>query len=259
MHVSIEWKVFLANYPLVVSSFILEVVNSYSPNGSINAASLIQLLIDQQDPQLLTFFQQPIKTLRLQSDLNKQNEGDQAVVATIAPDPVVAIPAAPTSDEQKVLEFLRLLEDYRTKCEEEGNYLEAAHAHKQLGILKKQEEKRQQKLLRARQFEEKQAIHTLHEQQAADFETAWEQYLNEYDMMAQDYIRQLTERHAVALRELQVRGLLHYTPINSYLLVRLSCVIRQSFSSLGGPENFLSKEESKSSVHEAKIIRRPND
>jgi hypothetical protein len=36
--------------------------------------------------------------------------------------------------DPKVVEFLRILEEYRVKCEEEGNYLEAGRAHKQLGI-----------------------------------------------------------------------------------------------------------------------------
>jgi hypothetical protein len=36
--------------------------------------------------------------------------------------------------DPKVVEFLRILEEYRVKCEEEGNYLEAGRAHKQLGV-----------------------------------------------------------------------------------------------------------------------------
>jgi len=54
--------------------------------------------------------------------------------------------------DPKVFEFLRILEEYRVKCEEEGNYLEAARAYKQLGVLRKQEEKRQQKAIYARYF-----------------------------------------------------------------------------------------------------------
>ena len=52
--------------------------------------------------------------------------------------------------DAKVLEFLRILEDYRVKCEEEGNYLEAGRAHKQLAVLRKQEEKRQHKAILVR-------------------------------------------------------------------------------------------------------------
>ena len=37
-----------------------------------------------------------------------------------------------------MLEFLRILEEYRVKCESEGNYLEAGRAAEQLDTLRKQ-------------------------------------------------------------------------------------------------------------------------
>ena len=37
-----------------------------------------------------------------------------------------------------MLEFLRILDEYRLKCEEEGNYLEAERAARQLKTLRKQ-------------------------------------------------------------------------------------------------------------------------
>lgn len=40
--------------------------------------------------------------------------------------------------DPKVTEFLRILEEYRIKCESEGNYLEAGRASEQLGTLRKQ-------------------------------------------------------------------------------------------------------------------------
>jgi Ca2+-binding EF-hand superfamily protein len=47
--------------------------------------------------------------------------------------------------DPKVLEFLNILDEYRLKCEDEGNYLEAGRANAQLELLRKQEERRQQK------------------------------------------------------------------------------------------------------------------
>lgn len=38
----------------------------------------------------------------------------------------------------QVLEFLRILDEYRLKCEAEGNYLEAGRAAQQLETLRKQ-------------------------------------------------------------------------------------------------------------------------
>ena len=105
--------------------------------------------------------------------------------------------------DPKVVEFLRILEEYRLKCEEEGNYLEAGRAHKQLSILRKQEEKRQQKAVRARQIAERQDVQLAHNMQFSDFNAAWDQYMEEYDNMAQMYIQQMTERHALVLLEFQ--------------------------------------------------------
>lgn len=67
--------------------------------------------------------------------------------------------------DPKVIEFLRILEEYRIKCEEEGNYLEAGRAFKQLGVLRQQEEKRQQKAIQARQISEKQDVQLAHNMQ----------------------------------------------------------------------------------------------
>lgn len=105
--------------------------------------------------------------------------------------------------DPKVLEFLRILEEYRIKCEEEGNYLEAGRAHKQLGILKSQEEKRQQKAVKVRQIAERQDVQLAHNMQFSEFNAAWDKYMEEYDNMAQIYIQQMTERHAIVLLEFQ--------------------------------------------------------
>lgn len=105
--------------------------------------------------------------------------------------------------DKKVLEFLRILEEYRLKCEEEGNYLEAGRANKQLAVLKKQEEKRQQKAIIARHIAERQDVQLAHSMQFSEFNSAWDKYMEEYDAMSQMYIQQMTERHAVILLEFQ--------------------------------------------------------
>ena len=46
--------------------------------------------------------------------------------------------AADDPTDTKVVEFLNILNEYRVKCEEEGKYLEAERAAKQLGALQKQ-------------------------------------------------------------------------------------------------------------------------
>jgi hypothetical protein len=108
--------------------------------------------------------------------------------------------------DPKVMEFLRILEEYRIKCEDEGNYLEAGRANVQVDTLRRQEEKRQQKAIRARQIAERTEVQIAHNLQYTDFNAAWDRYMEEYDNMAQMYIQQMTERHAVNLLEFQ-RGL----------------------------------------------------
>lgn len=114
---------------------------------------------------------------------------------------------APGSDgpDAKVLEFLRILEEYRKKCEGEGSYLEAERATKQLSTLRKQEERRVLRTLRARHAAENQDVVIANNMQFAEFNAAWDKYLEEYDRMAEMYIKQMTERHRDKLRQFQER------------------------------------------------------
>ena len=72
-----------------------------------------------------------------------------------------------------------------------------------MAILRKQEEKRQQKAIKARQLAERQDVQLAHNMQFNEFNQAWDKYMEEYDSMAQMYIQQMTERHAVVLLEYQ--------------------------------------------------------
>lgn len=105
--------------------------------------------------------------------------------------------------DPKVMEFLRILDQYRSKCEAEGNYLEADRAHQQLEMLRRQEEKRQQNAVKGRQAAERQDVQLAHKIQYTDFNAAWDKYLEEYDRMAQVYIQQMTEGHAQNFLEFQ--------------------------------------------------------
>lgn len=105
--------------------------------------------------------------------------------------------------DPKVVEFIAILEEYRGKCEQDGNYLEAERADGQLKTLRKQEKKRQSKGLKARQIAERQDVQIAHNLQFTDFNQSWDRYMEEYDGMAQSYIRQMTEEHAVNLKAFQ--------------------------------------------------------
>ena len=53
------------------------------------------------------------------------------------------------SADSKVLDFLRLLEEYRRKCEEEGNYAEARKSRAKFDELLKKETIRQKNNIKA--------------------------------------------------------------------------------------------------------------
>ena len=81
--------------------------------------------------------------------------------------------------------------------------MEAGRAFKQVGVLRQQEEKRQQKVIQARQISERQDVQLAHNMQFSEFNKQWDKYMSEYDQMAQIYIQQMTERHAIVLLEFQ--------------------------------------------------------
>jgi len=105
--------------------------------------------------------------------------------------------------DTKVLEFLNILNEYRIKCEEEGKYLEAERAAKQLSALQKQEKQRQNKSYRAKQIAERQDVQIAHNMQFASFNQSWDKFMEEYDQMAELYIQQMTDKHQKRLREFQ--------------------------------------------------------
>ena len=115
----------------------------------------------------------------------------------------VLVAALDEGPDPKVEEFLRILEEYRGKCEVEGNYEEAARATEQLDTLRKQEEARRIKALKSRHITERSEVAQAHVQQYSDFNSAWDRYLAEYDAMASMYVKQMQERHATKLRDFQ--------------------------------------------------------
>jgi hypothetical protein len=60
--------------------------------------------------------------------------------------------------DTKVLDFLRLLEEYRRKCEEQGNYSEAKKASAKYDDLLKKETQRQKNNIKSAQEQELQNI-----------------------------------------------------------------------------------------------------
>ena len=105
--------------------------------------------IDPNHEDFITFDQfllmmQQIENKIIKTDPNQgarqdfQHSTSQKGVISISPD-------------SKVLDFLRLLEEYRRKCEDEGNYAEAKKARAKFDELLKKETVRQKNNIRTAQ------------------------------------------------------------------------------------------------------------
>lgn len=79
---------------------------------------------------------------------------------------------------------MRLLEEYRRKCEEEGNYSEAKKSKSKFEELLKKETIRQKNNIRAAQEHELQNIEAAQKAQFLEFSQAWDNYMSDYEATA---------------------------------------------------------------------------
>ena len=98
-----------------------------------------------------------------------------------------------------VVEFLQILHNYQKECEEQNNFLEAQRASQQIKVLKQQEEARQQMRLMYAQKQENYDAAVARNEQIQIFNDKWDKYLQDFDQQAQDYIRELSEKHKDSL------------------------------------------------------------
>ncbi len=121
-----------------------------------------------------------------------QSAGTQKGVISISPD-------------SKVLDFLRLLEEYRRKCEEEGNYAEARKASSKFDELLKKEIARQRNNIRAAQEHELANIEAAQKAQFVEFSQAWDHYMSDYEATAYLSLEKLKEKHMLEFEQFQDR------------------------------------------------------
>jgi len=108
---------------------------------------------------------------------------------------------------EKVLDFLRLLEEYRKKCEEDGNYTEANKAKAKYDELKKKETLRQLNSIRSTQEKELQEIENSQKEQFEEFTAAWDNYMSEYEATAYSSLEKLKEKHMVEYQEFHEKAM----------------------------------------------------
>jgi len=105
--------------------------------------------------------------------------------------------------DSKVLDFLRLLEEYRRKCEEEGNYGEARKAASKFEELLKKEIARQRNNIRAAQEHELANIEAAQKAQFVEFSQAWDHYMSDYEATAYLSLEKLKEKHMLEFEQFQ--------------------------------------------------------
>ena len=108
--------------------------------------------------------------------------------------------------ENKVLDFLQLLEEYRQKCETEGNYTEAKKAQLKYEELKKKETIRQLQQIKETQEKELRGLEESQNSQIEEFNKAWDSYMSEYEATAYKSLEKLKEKHIAEYQELMEKA-----------------------------------------------------
>ncbi|TNV86115.1 hypothetical protein FGO68_gene2327 [Halteria grandinella] len=105
----------------------------------------------------------------------------------------------------KVIAYIRLLNDYRRKCERELRYQEAKRAREQVQILADTELRRQKQNMDTAQMQEFEQIQTQQRAQFIEFSRAWDQYMAEYESAASGSVSNLREKQAQELEALRLK------------------------------------------------------
>jgi hypothetical protein len=103
--------------------------------------------------------------------------------------------------DSRVLDFLILLEDYRSKCESEGKYAEARKARLKYEELLRKETIRQKNNIRIAQEQELQSIENAQRAQFLEFSQAWDNYMSDYEATAYLSLEKLKEKHVLELKQ----------------------------------------------------------
>merc|ERR1711990_952604 len=98
--------------------------------------------------------------------------------------------------EQSVSDFLRILEEHRIECENEGKYVQAEIAKKRLDELRDHEENRQREAMKSRQITELLGVEEAHMMEFQQFNAIWDKKMEEFEMNAKELIDNMRKKHA---------------------------------------------------------------
>jgi len=97
--------------------------------------------------------------------------------------------------EPDAIEFLCMLKEFQSKCEREGDYLQAGKTKEKIEIVIRQEEHRREHVIRTRHMLEKRKLQEAHLKQYLEFNEDWDDYLKEYDEKAKQCMQEMCKKH----------------------------------------------------------------
>ena len=104
--------------------------------------------------------------------------------------------------DSKVVDFLRLLNDYRKKCCKEMNLTEARRAALKFEDLKNKEMLRQLQNMKQAQEQELITVESAQRSQFLEFSSAWDNYMSDYEATAYLSLEKLKEKHLLEIQQL---------------------------------------------------------
>lgn len=104
----------------------------------------------------------------------------------------------------RILDMLRLLEEYRRKCiEVDDDYIEAKRAEDKFEKTLAKATKKQKEQIRTFQEKELRSIELTQQQQYKEFSDAWDEYMADYEATAYLSLEKLKERQMKEYQEFQ--------------------------------------------------------
>mmetsp|Transcript_19982 Transcript_19982/g.14694 ORF Transcript_19982/g.14694 Transcript_19982/m.14694 type:complete len:180 (+) Transcript_19982:304-843(+) len=107
--------------------------------------------------------------------------------------------------DDKIVSFLRILNELRKKYERQENYVKAKLLKQRFDELSAMEQQRQHFNMRQAQENELINVENSQKVQFSEFNKAWDQYMSDYEAAAFESIERLKEKHLLEVKDLHER------------------------------------------------------
>lgn len=106
----------------------------------------------------------------------------------------VSLTQAKAEGNSRIIEYIRLLEEYERKCDSKANYDEAKKVFDKISEIKGRELDRQNENLKSNQNEEVFELEKLQAKKIEEFKAAWKKYTTEFDTDTKKNVENLKQR-----------------------------------------------------------------